>query len=102
MPDLGFALDGLYACGWWPHDSDRCLQFTDGRWYPDDSMILEFFAQSITHPKVRNSVSSSAVEVVWSSPTRGRQSVHGRSREEAMILAFTSLYQESQAQALSK
>ncbi|MBL4697530.1 MAG: hypothetical protein JKX70_01720 [Phycisphaerales bacterium] len=98
MSDLGFALDGLYASGWWPNDGDRCLQSSDGRWYPSEALMLEFFAQSIIRPTIRQSSVSSAVEVVWSSPKRGRQSVHGRSREEALILAFTSLYQETHTQ----
>ncbi len=94
MPDLGFALDGLYACGWWPGDGDRCLQYTDGRWYPDESMVLESFAELDTFADIRKPTSSIAVEVVWRSPRRGRQSVLGRSREEALILAFTNLYLE--------
>ena len=101
MPDLRFALDGLYACGWWPSDGDRCLQHADTRWYPDESMILEYFAESIIHPQIRQSLSSSAVEVFWDSPTRGRCSVHGRTREEAMILAFITLYQETHAQPMT-
>ncbi len=95
MPDLGFALDGLYACGWWPTDDDRCRRYTDGRWYPDEPMILESFAELETFPDIRESTFSGAVEVVWRSSRRGRQSILGRSREEALILAFTSLYQEN-------
>ncbi len=97
MPDLDFALDGLYACGWWPKDGDQCLQHTDGRWYPGESMILDSFAELFAVPDIRKSPSSIAVEVVWRSPRRGRQSVLGRSREEALILAFTSLYLEIHA-----
>jgi hypothetical protein len=101
MLNLGFALDGLYASGWWPANGDRCLQSSDGRWYPGESMILESFASSIARPQIRQAQSSSAVEVIWNSPKRGRQSVHGRSRQEALILAFTNLYLEMHAQAPS-
>lgn len=98
MSDLGFALDDLYACGWWPSDGDRCLQHEDGRWYPDESVILAAFSESIIRPQFRQSSASASVEVVWSSPTRGRQVVRGRSQDEALILAFTSLYRETHAQ----
>jgi len=95
MSDLGFAIDDLYASGWWPASSDRCIQFDDGRWYPDESLICQYFAQSIARPKIKPAVSSQTVEVHWYSPASGQQSVLGRSRTEAMILAFTSLYRES-------
>ncbi|MDF1808595.1 MAG: hypothetical protein P1U42_02770 [Phycisphaerales bacterium] len=97
MSDLGFAIDDLYASGWWPASGDRCIQYDDGRWYPDESLIGQYFAQSIAHPKIKPTGSSHTVEVHWYSPTSGQHSVLGRSRTEAMILAFTSLYRESQA-----
>ncbi len=96
---LGFAIDGLYACGWWPNNEDQCLQDTDGRWYPGESMIIESFAQSACHPKVRKMDQSHAVEVIWHSPKRGNQSVLGRSKHEALLLAFTSMYTESQIES---
>jgi len=92
MSDLGFALDGLYACGWWPSESDQCLQHSDGRWYPKESLIESTFAQSSIHLQIHQSPSSSVVEVVWISNSSGRQVVRGRSRDEAFLLAFTSLY----------
>ena len=101
MSDLEFALDGLYACGWWPSDDDRCLQSGDGRWYPEESLILEAFASSVIKPQINESSSSEAVEVLWSSFKGGRQSVHGRSRSEAMILAFTDHYRQTHAQVTS-
>lgn len=101
MSDLGFALDGLYACGWWPSDGDRCLQNADGRWYPDETMILQFFAQSLIHPQICQSPASGAVEVLWSSFYGGRQSVHGRFRMEALILAYTDLYRQTHARVHS-
>lgn len=97
MSDLGFAIDGLYAAGWFPASDDSCLQYEDGRWYPDESMILQCFAESIACPKIRTVVDSRAVEVTWYSPTSGRQSVHGRSRTEALIVAYTSLFREALA-----
>ncbi len=101
MSDLRFALDDLYASGWWPSDGDRCLQYEDGRWYPDESVILAFFGKSIIHPQFHQSSASASVEVVWSTATRGRQAVRGRSREEALILVFTNLYRETHAQTPS-
>lgn len=95
MQDLGFVLDGLYAAGWWPSEGDRCLQDTDGRWYPDEAMMLESFAQTTSNTHILASEHSASVEIVWSSSDQNRQSVHGRSRTEALILAFTRLYIES-------
>lgn len=96
MPDLIFALDELYASGWWPADSDQCVQSQDGRWYPNESMIISTFAMLILSPRIVTSPRSGAVEVVWSSTRHGQHRIHGRSREEAMILAFTTLNRETQ------
>lgn len=46
MSELDFALDGLYAAGWWPSEGDHCLQAADNRWYPSQSMVLAYFRQS--------------------------------------------------------
>ena len=95
MTDLGFAIDGLYASGWWPAESDRCALSQDGRWYPEELLILEQLNAAYIDLMLTESTISSAVEVEWVSPHRGRQSVHGRSKGEALILAYTHFYQES-------
>lgn len=95
MQDLMFALDGLYASGWWPADGDHCLQSQDGRWYPNESMIMSSFAMLILSPRIVTSSRSGAVEIIWTSSRFGQHRIHGRSREEALIIAFTTLYQES-------
>lgn|GEM_PF-2999246 len=95
--DLDFALDGLYACGWWPGGGDGCDRAEDGRWYPSEAMVLQSFAAESIGVRVRESLVSDAVEVVWDSRAGGHQVTHGRSRAEALILAFTSLQHDLHA-----
>ena len=95
VDELSFAIDGLYATGWWPADGDCCLLSTDGRWYPSESMIRGYFTQSLVPCKITDSSESASVEAQWKSLNRASQSVRGRTRQETLILAFTKLYVET-------
>lgn len=97
MSELDFVIDGLYACGWWPGQGDGCVRHGDGRWYPSEAMVLQSFAAGAISVRVRGSLVSDAVEVVWDSRAGGHQVTRGRSRDEALILAFTSLQHDLQA-----
>ena len=97
MDELDFAIDGLYAIGWWPADGDCCLRAEDGRWYPSEAIIRGYFAQSLVQLNITDSSSSASVQARWKSLNRASQSVRGRSRQETLLLAFTKFYAETSA-----
>ena len=96
---LDFAIDGLYAAGWWPDDSDQCIQAHDGRWYPSESTVQTYFAHAFVRLIIKDSVSLASVQASWKSFCRAPQSVRGRSRQEAVLLAFGMFYAEFDAQS---
>ncbi len=94
MDGLDFAIDGLYAAGWWPEDSDQCIQAHDGRWYPSESTVQAYFVHAFVQLTIKDSASLASVLASWKSFCRAPQSVRGRSRQEAMFLAFGMFYAE--------
>lgn len=94
MDELEFAIDGLYASGWWPSDEDCCLQARDGRWFPSESMIQAEFTKEFVNLTISNSAESASVVASWKSLSRAPRSVRGRSRQETLVLAYTLLTTE--------
>jgi hypothetical protein len=92
MYDLEFAIDGLYAAGWWPADNEDCLQADDARWYPSTHQVHEAFAQSGIDISITMPSCGHPVTVRWSSSGCGHCTVTAQTRCEAMLLAFTQLY----------
>ncbi|MAO21711.1 MAG: hypothetical protein CMJ25_13255 [Phycisphaerae bacterium] len=88
MHDLGFALDGLYAAGWWPSDSDDCRLSEDSRWYPSHNAILSEFTRRGIDLVITMPLSGHPVTVRWSTPQSGAQTVTARTQTEALLLAF--------------
>ena len=91
MDDLGFVIDGLYASGWWPGPDEVCLQSSDGRWVPSEATILTAFAQLASPLTVHKDSETCATQASWSMLGRGTETVRGRSRQEALILAYSRL-----------
>ncbi|MFG0245811.1 MAG: hypothetical protein ACF8MF_07165 [Phycisphaerales bacterium JB052] len=95
MHDLGFALDGLYAAGWWPSDSDDCQLSDDSRWYPSHKAILDAFAQQGIDLMITMPLSGHPVTVRWATPESGVQTVTARTQTEALLLAFARSFPRS-------
>lgn len=93
MSDLDFALDGLYAAGWWPAQRDRCLQAPDHRWYPAPETIRAAFADAGIMLMERSGGHEHLLTLSWAIPGHGWESATARSRAAAYLLAYTHLYQ---------
>ncbi len=91
MDDLGFVIDGLYAAGWWPGSEEVCSQSSDGRWVPSESTVLAAFVQSASPLTIRFDSDSRATHASWCILGHGRETVCGRTRQEALILAYSRL-----------
>ena len=92
MSELDFALDGLYAAGWWPSESDPCLRSQDDRWYPSLDLIRANFAKSGIELHSRTAPAGHPFSVTWEIPGHGQETVTARTEESALLLAFTELY----------
>ena len=92
MADLDFALDGLYAAGWWPQDGVDCRQNPDQRWYPSPETILNAFAQQNINLTISMPLCGHPVAVRWHTARSGTQSVMARNQAEALILAYTHAF----------
>jgi len=97
MADLDFALDGLYAAGWWPGDGDDCQQSPDQRWYPSPGAILNAFAQQSIDLVISMPLCGHPVTVRWHSTHGGLQTVTARGQTEALILAYTRSFMTSRS-----
>lgn len=95
MSELDFALDGLYAAGWWPTQSDPCLQSPDQRWYPCPDMIRDHFAGAGIDLVERTRINDRHVTLSWVIPGHGREAVTAQTHDSAYLLAFTHLYKQS-------
>lgn len=93
MSELDFALDGLYAAGWWPTQNDHCLQSPDQRWYPaPDAIRTEFTKQGADLIK-RSEQSENHCTLAWHVSGHAWESVTTQTESAAYILAYTHLYQ---------
>lgn len=92
MSEECFALDGLYAAGWWPSQGDRCTLRDDGRWGPDETLILDAFSASGITLVIRRSLTHRVHQVCWRTPRGGQETVMAKSRQAALTLAFVRLY----------
>lgn len=95
MSELDFALDGLYAAGWWPSEGDHCLQAADNRWYPSQSMVLAYFRQSGIDLRQAACSPGRPISLSWEMPGCGWETVTAKSHTVAHLLAFTHLYQSA-------
>ena len=95
MSELDFALDGLYAAGWWPSESDACLQSQDNRWYPTQGMIRANFAASGIDLDCRKARDGRPVSISWEMPGHGRETITAKSEESALLLAYAQYYRIS-------
>ena len=93
MSELDFALDGLYAAGWWPGESDQCLQSADQRWYPSPEMVRASFCRSGIEIREQSNATDLHVSLTWEIPGHGWEAVTARSEAVALLLAYTHLYQ---------
>lgn len=92
MTNLAFALDGLYAAGWWPSSGDDCQLSEDQRWYPSPSSVLEFFTRRGTDLEISLRLDVHQAAIRWHTPESGPQSITAATQTEALILAFTDSY----------
>ena len=92
MTDLAFAIDGLYAAGWWPSDSDDCRLSNDSRWYPSLDSILDTFAGNGIDLIISMPLSGHPVTVGWHTAKSGPQTVTAQTQTEALLLAFSRTY----------
>lgn len=92
MPDMAFALDSLYAAGWWPGAGDDCRRAPDDRWYPSVESIRQTIAESGTKIEIVSSHDSHPITVRMRTPRRGVCTITARSLEIAMIMAFSQQY----------
>jgi hypothetical protein len=93
MSELDFALDGLYAAGWWPSKSDRCLQSQDQRWYPTPQAIHQAFTRAGIDLKTHTTGIGRTISISWAMQGHGSETVIARTEEAALLLAFTHLFQ---------
>jgi hypothetical protein len=95
MSELDFALDGLYAAGWWPSESDQCLQSTDQRWYPTPDTIRNAFTHQGIELVDRSNGRNRLITLSWEIPGHGSETVTAQTEPAACLLAYTHLYQAS-------
>ena len=93
MSELDFALDGLYAAGWWPSQGDICLQTTDHRWYLSPDAIRVLFEKHNAELNERSDIAGKHLTLSWYIPGHGWESVTARSQSAAYLFAYTHLYQ---------
>lgn len=93
MSELDFALDGLYAAGWWPSQSDHCLRSHDQRWCPSPDAIREAFAKQGADLIDRTDQGDKHHTLAWHVSGHAWETVTAQSESAAYILAFTHLYQ---------
>jgi hypothetical protein len=93
MSEIAFALDGLYAAGWWPSESDPCLQSDDDqRWYPTPSSIRAQLSRCGIDTEVSTPPEGHPTSISWSCPRYGSERVTARTETAAWLLAYTHLY----------
>ena len=93
MSELDFALDGLYAAGWWPSESDRCHKSQDQRWYPTPETMRQAFARSGIDLDTQCTGKGRPISISWEMHGHGCEKVTARTEETALLLAFTHLFQ---------
>ena len=98
MPDMAFALDGLYAAGWWPRDGDDCIKSDDGRWFPSPDSILNSFAHRGIDLLISMPLSGHPVTVRWQTPSAGTQTVTARTQSTALLMAFSCAFRVETAE----
>ena len=89
--DTEFAIDELYAAGWWPGDSDTCERGPSGRWFPDEAATRHAFAARGWTVRYRQCRTASSVRAEWHAPdgTHGAAITHDATA--ARIMAYTAL-----------
>jgi len=92
MSELDFALDGLYAAGWWPTQSDTCLRSQDQRWYLSPDAVRDEFGRAGVDLIDRTSSHDRHITLTWRIPGHGWESVTAQTDSAAYILAYTHLY----------
>ena len=97
MPNMAFALDALYAAGWWPRDGDDCLKGSDGRWHPSPDSILSSFAHQRVDLEISMPLCGHPVTVRWHTPSAGSQTVTARTQTTALLLAFSCAFKADSA-----
>lgn len=100
MTDMTFALDGLYAAGWWPSDGDDCRLSDDHRWYPSPETILDAFARNGTDLYISMPLIGHPVTVRWQTRQSGSQTVTAQTQTEALLLAFSRSFSVTPAMTL--
>jgi len=101
MPDLAFALDDLYAAGWWPMPGDDCLKTPSGRWYPTPDLVRSRFRERGIELTELNDHSQSVHKLIWNCPESGMTAMIARDPQVIAILAFTWLFRfESRTRAV--
>ncbi|MCA9304861.1 MAG: hypothetical protein KC996_12140 [Phycisphaerales bacterium] len=95
MPDLGYALDALYSAGWWPGETQRCVQAPDGRWMPEHEEILGAFGEAGYQIRLRVSEDFTHSRIEWTRWGGVRGSAIGRGRTEALLIAYAELLRAS-------
>ncbi|MCA9274696.1 MAG: hypothetical protein KDA29_01585 [Phycisphaerales bacterium] len=98
MSEIEFALDGLYAAGWWPLEGDPCLQAEcDRRWYPTiDSIQASLDAIGI-HVRIERPAEGHPISILWSSVKYGCERITARSEDAAWLMVYSHLYPAIQA-----
>lgn len=98
MSEIEFALDGLYAAGWWPRESDPCVQAAcDQRWYPTIDFIRATLESMGIQIRIERPVEGHPVSIAWSSTRYGCERITARSEDAAWLMVYSHLYPAVQA-----
>ncbi|MCC5824342.1 MAG: hypothetical protein LAT64_13730 [Phycisphaerales bacterium] len=89
--DTEFAIDELYAAGWWPGDADTCQRGPDGRWFPDEAATRTAFAAHGWKVRYEPGRCSCAVRAVWRAPDGSHGAAIAADAVAARIMAYTAL-----------
>jgi hypothetical protein len=95
MSELDFALDGLYAAGWWPSEGDQCLKSSDHRWYLTPDAVRDAFSHEGIDLLDRSNGSHRHITLTWEIPGHGSETVTAQTESAACLMAYTHLYQAS-------
>ncbi len=95
MTEMAFALDGLYAAGWWPSVGDDCRRSADDRWIPSASTIYNAFAAAQIELRIVTPVSGHPITIRWNTPGRGPCTITARDPDVALIMAYTQIFAAS-------
>lgn len=89
--DTEFAIDELYAAGWWPGDADTCERGPDGRWYPDDAATRHAFAAHGWTVRYHTGRAARSVRAEWVAPDGSHGAAIAHDARTARIMAYTAL-----------